>query len=217
MLVNCVEHSLSLDFKVDESYSVSVGGEVAALVVDWRSDSAEVWARRQCSTDTALQCSGAVEIFQQSSACTLEQHIIGETQCHAYTGFVTSSTDWKVPFLTSWMSSRRRDANHLDYKWDQKSDPQMKKLKSMFVSSLPCSLARFDIVRSSKESMHELAFISEAEKDGFDAIEDQSLHQFELLVLQFLPEENAPNWKRVNVIFLSYWRVLATKRLQDDF
>ena len=215
--MNCASHSLPKEYAVDESYNVFVAGEVAALVVDWRVDSVEVWARRQNSSDRALQCSGAVEIFQLSSVCAVEQHIIGETQCHAYTGFVSTSSDWKTPFITSWMSTRRRDANHLDYKWEQKTDPQMKKLKSVFLSSLPCSLARFDIVRSSKESMHELAFISDLEKQGFEAVDDPCLHNFELLVLQFLSEVNAPNWKRVNVIFVSNWRVLASKRLTEGF
>ena len=217
VLVNCVFHKLDSDFKVDENYAVYVGGELAGLVQDWHEESSEVWARRQCSSDSAQQCSGAVEIFQVSSACTVETHIIGETQCHAYTGFISSSTAWKLPFITSWMSTRRRDADNQNYTWDERADPHMKTLKTAYLASLPCSLARFDIIRTSSTSMQELAFITDTEGAMINTIEDESLHNFELLVLQFIPEDVSPNWRRVNVIFLSNWRLLAAKRMSEGF
>ena len=217
VIVNCFRAKLPDHFAVDPNFEVFEGGEVAALVLDWTDDSGEVMARRQVSTDSCRVCSGACEIFQLANVSTVENHLIGQTQCHSFAGFSCTSTEWKLPLITSWMASRRKDANHVDYDWDSAKDPQMKKLKSIFLETLPCSLSRFDIVQTKAETMHQLAFISEIELQMLATFSDAKLRNFELLILQLLPEPDTPNWKKVNVIFISNWRAAVAKICHNDF
>ena len=217
IIVNCAPTTLPEIFKVDGTFKVFEGGELAALVHDWTDDLKEVSARRQISSDSSRECTGAVEIFQLSHVCTLENHVIGETLCHSFTGFATTSVEWNVPFLTSWMASRRKDADHQNYTWDSSKDPGMKALKNVFLETLPCSLARFDIIQAKVSTMHELAFITESEVAVLNTYSQEALRNFELLVLQFLPECGAPNWKKINVIFISNWRVVVAKTCDNDF
>ena len=217
VLVNCSATKLPAPFAVDPSFEIYEGGELAALVLDWTDDISEIMVRRQVSTDSSRQCTGACEIFQLGNIATVESHLIAQTQCHAFTGFSCTSTEWKIPMITSWMSSRRKDENHLEYTWDQGKDPQMKKLKSIFLETLPCSLSRFDIVQTKDATMPELAFISDVELKMLGTLSDPKLRNFELLILQLLPEVDTPNWKKVNVIFISNWRAVAAKTCNDDF
>jgi hypothetical protein len=216
ILVNVTETVLSPSFKVDGSFEVAMGGEIAALVADWTEDSTEVMARRQKSNDEFLACSGAVEIFPLSAIATVENHLLEELKAHAFCGFHFTSTGPQFPFVTSWMSVHRKDANHSTHEWNPKSDPKMKDLKIKYIESLPCSINRFDVVLCSAAAMANLKFISEAEKVIACTYPDP-LQNFECLILQFLPEFGCPNWNHVSVLFMSNWRIVLSKRGCDDF
>ena len=201
---------------VDENFHVTMGGELAALVDDWTEDGSEIYARRQKSNDDPLSSSGAVEIFPVSAVATVENHLLDELKAHAFCGFHFTSTSPMVPFVTAWLSVHRKDANHSNHDWNPKLDPKMKQLKSLYIESLPSSMNRFDVVVCSAAAMANLKFISEAEK-VIACTYPEPLHNFECLILQFLPELGCPNWNHVNVVFVSNWRFILSKRGEDDF
>ena len=216
VLVNVAPSTLSSNFAVDESFAVFMGGELAALVDDWTEDSTEIEVRRQKSNDDKLACSGAVEIFPLSAVATVENHCLVELKAHAFCGFHFTSTSPRVPFVTAWLSVHRKQADHSSHVWNGKTDPTMRRLKSLYIESLPCSINRFDVVVSSAVNMENLKFISEVERVALGTYPD-ALHNFECLILQFLPEVGCPNWNNVFVVFLSNWRIALSKRGEDDF
>ena len=216
VLVNVSSTKLSATFLVDDSFEVAMGGELAALVEDWTEDSTEIVARRQRSNDDPLASSGAVEIFPLSAVATVENHLLEELKAHAFCGFHFTSTSPQVPFVTAWLSVHRKDANHSEHVWNPKLDPKMKQLKTLFIESLPSSMNRFDVVVCSAAAMANLKFITESEK-LIACTYPEPLHNFECLILQFLPELGCPNWNHVNVVFLSNWRIVLSKRSEDDF
>ena len=217
IMVNGSETKLGAQFSVPESLRLKESGELAALVSDWTEDSTEVYARRQLATDTWSSCSGPVESFVESEVCPCENHLLQELQANAFTGFMTTSLDWKTPFVSIWFSSRRKDANHQNFKWDPKLDPRMVQYKSIYLETLPSAISRFDIIESSSESMFELKFITEAERVIVDSADDPKLRSFEFLVLQYLPEPGVANWNHVAVVFVSNWRHVLAKTIQEDF
>ena len=216
VLVNVAPSTLSSNFAVDESFAVFMGGELAALVDDWTEDSTEIEVRRQKLNDDKLACSGAVEIFPLSAVATVENHCLVELKAHAFCGFHFTSTSPRVPFVTAWLSVHRKQADHSSHVWNGKTDPTMRRLKSPYIESLPCSINRFDVVVSSAVNMENLKFISEVERVALGTYPD-ALHNFECLILQFLPEVGCPNWNNVFVVFLSNWRIALSKRGEDDF
>ena len=216
VLVNVTPTKLNTLFQVVQNFEADMGGELAALVEDWTEDSHEILARRQKSNDSPFSCSGAIEIFPLSAVASVENHLLEELKSHAFCGFHFTSTVPQVPLVTAWLSVNRKDANHSNHEWDSKKDPKMKHLKAVFVESLPCSINRFDIVVSSAETMQNLHWITEPELAVVHTY-PEALQNFECLVLQFLPEIGCPNWNHVNVVFVSNWRIVLSKRGSEDF
>ena len=216
IMINCTSCKLPEQFLVEPTFECFEGGELAALVQDWNEDSKEVWARPQVSSDGPFSCSGPIYIFGLDNVSTIDNHVVRLLQTHAFTGFIFTSTAWICPFVTSWMGSRRKDSNLSSYEWDSVNDPKMKLYKSKFLETLPCCISRFDVIKTTSDAMFELKFISELELSMINLV-DETRRDFEFLVLQFLPEVGSPNFKHVNVVFVSNWRTIMSKSGHDDW
>ena len=221
VVVNSEEYTMESHFQVSTDFTPHRGGELAALVADWDDLSVEIYARRQVHGDAFNECSGAVEIFPLKHVSHVENHVDADAcaKTHAFSGFKFTSSQWVAPFWTGWFASRRKDAMNEEVEWDPKKDATMKAFKNAYLESLPCYISRFDLVTCSAESMLALDFISEAEKLMLTTDENGPLDatcDFELLIVQFLPQEGA-NLRFVCVVFLSNWRLVLSKRMRDDY
>ena len=204
-------------FATDPSFEVKEAGNLAALVTDWNSEHPNVLARHQIASDSWDQCSGPVESFPVECVCTIENQVLEELRSHAFIGFQFTSSSISMPFVTGWLSARRRNENNSAVLWDRVKDPKMTQYKERYLSSLPCSLARFDIISTSCDTMKALSIISDVEALMVETFQDPNVRNFELLVLQYMPEPGVPNWNHVSVVLLSNWRVCLAKSLFDDF
>ena len=223
VMVNSEEYTMESHFQVSSDFLPHRGGELAALVVDWDDLSVEIYARRQVHGDAFDECTGAVEIFPLKHVSHVENHVDADASAktHAFSGFKFTSSALLAPFWTGWFASRRKDAMNLDVQWDSKKDPSMKLFKNSYLESLPCYLGRFDVISSTAASMEALDFISEAEKSMISIDEEggsaeSTGRDFELLILQFIPQTGA-NMRFVSVVFLSNWRLALSKRMKDDY
>ena len=217
VIVNCKKSGVCSAFEIDKSFEITEGGCLAALVADWNNEHPNVLVRRQLANDRWDQCSGPVESFPIESIGTIENHLLQELRSHAFIGFHFTSTDFCVPFVTAWFSARRRNANNSTFLWDRAKDPKMTVYKERYLSSLPCSLSRFDIVSTTSETMQALNIISNVEAMMLETVVDPNERKYELLILQYMPELQMANWNHVSVIILSNWRVCLAKSLHDDF
>ena len=112
VIVNCKKSSVCSAFEIDKTFEITQGGCLAALVCDWTNDHPNVLVRRQLANDKWDQCSDPVETFSIEHVGTIENHLLDELRSHAFLGFHFTSSDFSMPFVITWFSALRRNANN---------------------------------------------------------------------------------------------------------